>query len=383
MSERLFTPGPVEVPPEALLAESRPLIHHRTPEFRAELARALEGLRYVFQTDDPVLMFGCSGTGAMEAAVVNLVGPGDTVAVARGGKFGDRWLALAKVCGAKAVDIPVEWGRPTDVAAVRAALQANPGVKVLFATHSETSTGVRNDVRELAAAAREAGALFVVDGITSLGAMELKVKDWGVDVAVGGSQKGFMIAPGLAFLSVSARARETAAKCPTPRFYFDFARNLKACESGDTAFTPPISLVRSLLVTLDRMRAEGIENIWARHARNAAATRAAMVALGLEIYPQVPSDALTTVVAPAGITSDALIKAVLGRHGMRMANGQDQLKGKVFRIGHLGVYCPADILAVVGAIEDSLLSLGHAAPGGAGLKAAQKVLTAGGTGIAS
>ena len=206
--------------------------------------------------------------------------------------------------------------------------------------------------------------------------MELRTADWGLDVVVGGSQKGFMIAPGLGFISVSARARKMAAESRTPRFYFDLNRALKTHEAGDTAFTPAISLVRALLVTLDGMRAEGIEKIWARHARNAEACRLAMRALGLSIYPRSPSDSLTTVLAPEGITSDAIIKAVLQRHGMRMANGQDQLKGRIFRVGHLGAYQASDVLAVVGAIEESLLSLGYDLTPGAGLAAAQAVLVA-------
>jgi aspartate aminotransferase-like enzyme len=373
MNERLFTPGPVEVPPEALLAESRPLIHHRTPEFRAELAKAFEGLRYVFCTEDPVLLLAASGTGGMEAAVANLVSAGDKVAVVRGGKFGDRWAGLARAYGAEVLDLPVEWGQSAEPAAVRAALKSHPGVKVLFLTHSETSTGVRHDVRELAAAAREAGALSVVDAITSLGAMELRTADWGIDVVVGGSQKGFMIPPGLAFVSVGPRAREAAAACKTPRFYFDFARMLKSHEAGDTPFTPAISLVRALLVTLDRMKGEGLEAMWARHARNGAAARAAMKALGLAIYPKIPSEALTTVLAPEGLPSDAIIKDVLKNHGMRMANGQDKLKGRIFRIGHLGMYTAKDILDVVGAIEASLATLGHPVTKGAGVAAAKQV----------
>jgi len=376
MTERLFTPGPVEVPPEALQAESRPLIHHRTPEFRAELARVFEGLRYVFCTEDPVLLLAASGTGGMEAAVANLVSPGDRVAVVRGGKFGDRWANLAKVYGAQLTEIPVEWGQAAEPAAVRAALRAQPGVKAMFVTHSETSTGVRHDVKQLAAVAREAGALVVVDAITSLGALELRPRDWGIDVVVGGSQKGFMIPPGLAFVSVGPRAREAAAASKSPRFYFDFGRMLKSLEAGDTPFTPAISLVRALEATLERMRAEGLEAMWARHARNGAAARAGMRALGLSIYPRVPSEALTTVLAPEGVASDAIIKAVLQQRGLRMANGQDQLKGKVFRIGHLGVYQAKDILEVVGAVEEALAGLGQPVKRGAAVAAAQAVYAA-------
>ena len=376
MRERLFTPGPVEVPSEALQAESLPLIHHRTPEFRAEIRKAFEGLNYVFQTPDPVLILACSGSGAMEAALFNLVSPGDRILVVRGGKFADRWLSLGKACGADPVGLDVEWGHSVDPESVRAKLKADRGIKAVFATHSETSTGARHDVRALASVTREFDVPLAIDAITSLAAMELRPREWGIDVVVGGSQKGFMMAPGLGFVSVSERARKLAAECRTPRFYFDFNRALKSVVDGDTPFTPAISLVRSLLATLGLIRAEGLENVWLRHARNAAATRAAMQALGLTIFPQHPTDSVTTVNAPEGIVSDELIKAVLQRHGMRMANGQDQLKGKTFRIGHLGAYRPADVLAIVGAVEDSLASLGYKLTPGAGLSAAQTVFAA-------
>ena len=374
MKEKLYTPGPVEASPLILQAEARPLIHHRTPEFRAEMKKAGEGLQRIFQTDDPVLILCCSGSGAMEGATVNMFSPGDPVMVIRGGKFADRWINIAKAYGARVTAVEVEWGQVADPDAVRKALQANPGTKVLFGTHSETSTGARHDVKALAAVAREFDVPFVVDGITSVGAMELRTKDWGLDMVVGGSQKGFMMAPGLGFVSVSARARAIAAASRTPRFYFDFNKALKSWDAGgDTPFTPAISLVRSLVVAIELIEEEGIENVWARHAANGAATRAAMKALGLSIYPSVSSEALTTVLAPEGITSDAIIKTLLKRHGMRLANGQDSLKGRIFRIGHLGLYSAGDILAVVGALEDTLASLGHGLTSGAGLSAAQQV----------
>ena len=375
MTEKLYTPGPVEASPLVLQAEARPLIHHRTPEFRAELQKAHEGLQRIFRTDDPVLVLACSGSGAMEAATVNYISPGDRVLVIRGGKFADRWMNIAKAYGAEVETVEVAWGQAVDPAAVKTALKAHKDIKVLFGTHSETSTGVRHDVQALAGIAREFDVPFVVDGITSVGAMELRAKEWGIDSVVGGSQKGFMMAPGLGFVSVSPRARALSAAAKAPRFYFDFRKALKSWEAGDTPFTPAISLVRSLLVSISLIEEEGLENVWARHARNAQATRAAMQALGLKLYPQVSSDALTTVLAPEGLTSDAIIKTILKRNHMRLANGQDELKGRIFRIGHLGVYQAGDILAVVGAVEDALSVLGHGIPRGAGLSAAQEILS--------
>lgn len=375
--KRLFTPGPTEVPPRVLRALSQPLLHHRTPCFQEMLTEATEGLRYVYRTENPVLILACSGTGAMEAAVANLTAQGEKVIVTVSGKFGQRWFEIASAYGLEVVKVEAEWGRVVPAGAVADAFAANEDASVLFTTHCETSTGVLQDVKNFASLARERGALVVVDAITSLCANEVDTDGWGLDVVVGGAQKGFMIPPGLSFLSLSARARERMEKSDHPRYYLDLSRALQAAEQNGTPFTPAISLVVALNEALAMIKEEGREEVLGRHARNAAAVRAAVRALGLELLAEIPANAVTAVKAPAGRAAE-IIGAMEERYGVKVAGGQGKLKGRIFRLGHLGFYDRADVCTLVSALEAALSDLALIDRPGRGVEAALAVLTGGG-----
>jgi len=370
---RLFTPGPVEVPTRILAALARPAVHHRTEVFRKILVEATQGLAALFGTTGPVVTLGASGSGAMEAAVVNLLAPGTRPLVVEAGKFGERWAKILKAYGIEADVLSADWGKSADVAAVDARLKAHPA-PVVFFTHSETSTGALHDAQALAQVARAHGALAVVDVVTSLGVHDVRMDDMGFDAAISGSQKGLMLPPGLGFVALGARALAALDDGPRlPRFYFDLRKAAQTAKDGETPFTPPTALIVALVESLAMMRQEGREQVVGRHAANASATRAAVVALGLSLFAEKPSNAVTAVHSPKGVDAGALVKAMRERHGMVIANGQDRLKGVSFRVGHMGAYDAADILAVVGALEDALTTVGAGAAPGTGLAAAQAV----------
>ena len=372
MKTRLFTPGPVEVPARILAALARPAMHHRTAAFRAVLSEATRGLVELFGTRGTVVTLAASGSGALEAAVVNLVEPGSRPLVVEAGKFGERWAKILRAYGVEPDVLSFEWGRAADPAAVAARLAERPA-PIVFFTHSETSTGVLHDAEAIAAAAHKAGALAVADTVTSLGVHDVRMDAMGFDVAVSGSQKGMMLPPGLGFVALGPRALEALDAGPRlPRFYLDLRKAAATAAEGDTPFTPPTALVVGLVEALAMMREEGREAVIVRHAANAGATRAAAVALGLTLGAERPSNAVTAIRSPEGIVSGTIVKAMRERHGMVIANGQDRLKDISFRIGHMGAYDRADILAVVGALEDALAVAGVPVEPGAGLVAAQR-----------
>ena len=356
----LFTPGPTPVPPAVLEALSRPIVHHRGRDFRETLERCLERLHEVFRTEGDVLVFTSSGTGAMESAVANLCAPGDRVLVVSAGYFGERWGSIARAYGCEVEDLSYEWGEASSGDDLAARLRDGSDFRAVFLTHSETSTGVVCDLRSLAAAAKDAGALVVCDAISSLGAVPLETDAWGVDVVVSGSQKALMTPPGLGLVSVSAEAWEAARRGGLPTFYFDWERTHDAQEKLDAAFTPAVSLVVGLDVALGLLLEEGLDAVFDRHARLGQACREGAKAMGLELFS--PDDATSAVVtairAPDGIDSNELVSLLRDRHGITIAGGQGALKGRVFRIGHIGFYDVFDIATALAGVELGLVELG-------------------------
>jgi aspartate aminotransferase-like enzyme len=355
----LMTPGPTPVPPEVLAALSQPIVHHRGPDFRAVYERCLGRLRQVFRTDRDVLLFSSSGTGCMESAVSNLCSPGDRVLVVSAGHFGERWTAIARAYGCDVDELRYEWGEapaPDDLAARLAERAAG----VVFLTHSETSTGVVADVAALTAVGKEAGALVALDAVSSLGAIPLETNAWAVDVVVSGSQKALMTPPGLALVAVSDDAWTARRRAASPRFYFDWERTRTAQEQLDAAFTPAVSLVAALDVALGLILAEGLEAAFDRHVRLGRACREGVKAMGLELFsPDDDGSAIVTAVrAPDGVDSGELVLALRERYGVTLAPGQGDLKGKIFRIGHIGYYDVFDITTALGALELALVDVG-------------------------
>lgn len=370
----LLTPGPTPLPPEVCQALGKPIIHHRTPQFQSILKEASDGLKYVFQTENEVFILTSSGTGAMEAAVANLLSPKDAAICVEGGKFGERWTELCKAYGVNADVVKVEWGKAVDPAEIEKRLKANPDTKAVFTTLCETSTGVAVDIEAIGKVVAKYNAVLVVDAISGLGAIDLKTDAWGVDVCVSGSQKGFMLPPGLAFVSVSKKAWGLIAVSSSPRYYLDLTAARKALQKTDTPFTPAISLVIALLEVLRMMKQEGLDNIFKRHNLMARATRAAMQALGLELFaPEASSDAVTAVKVPAGIDGEKLVKTMRDVYGVTIAGGQAELKGKVFRFAHMGFIEEFDIIAGLSCLEKVLKEMGYSFQLGSAVRAAEEV----------
>lgn len=374
VQKRLFAPGPTPIPPEALAAMARPILYHRSPDFEAALAEVREGLKHVFQTQGEVILLAASGTGAMEAAVVNTLARGDRALVIRGGKFGERWGEICRGHGVPFEALDVEWGRAVDPGRVADALRRHPEVRAVLATHSETSTGVLHDLQALAEVVRGTPALLVVDCVTSLGVTDVPTDAWGLDVVVAGSQKALMIPPGLAFCALSEKAWAAAARSDLPKFYFDLAAERRSLAKNQNAFTPAVSLVVALRETLARIRAEGLPNVFARHERLAAATRAGILALGCGVFAERPAPAVTAATPPPGVEASAIVKSLRTEHGMTIAGGQDRLKSEIFRISHMGYVDGADLIAVLGALERTLTRLGAPVRLGDGVRASQEVL---------
>jgi aspartate aminotransferase-like enzyme len=374
----LLAPGPTPVPPEVLAAMSLPVIHHRTPQFAAVLDEVQAGLRELFGTSLEVLMLAASGTGAMESAVTNLCSPGDEVIFVNGGKFGERWGKICKAYGVTAHEITVEWGQAVRPEAVAAALQAHPRARAVYVQASETSTGVLHPVEAIAALTRKRDTLLVVDGITAVGVVDMPMDRLGIDVLITGSQKALMLPPGLAVLALSERAWAATERATLPRFYFDLARERKGVREKSTAWTPAISLIQGLKVALQMMRTEGWANVYARHDRLARATRAGAAALGLRLVaPDAPSPAATAVWLPAGVDGSALFKYLRDQMHVTFAGGQDQLKGKVIRITHLGYVGSFDVVTGLAALELALAHFGASVELGRGVGAAQAILAEG------
>src|SRR2546426_4681208 len=341
----LLTPGPTSVPPEVIAELAKPVIHHRERDFREIYERCLVRLQEVYRTRNDVLMFTTSGTGAFESAVANLTSPGDRQLVLSAGNFGERWAGMAKAFGADLVHARLEWGETPEPEDLRAALADAGAVKLVYLTHSETSTGVVCDVQALAAVAKEAGALVVVDAVSSLGAVPVETDAWGIDVVVSGSQKALMCPPGLAFASVSPAALEASAQAASPRYVMDWERTRKAQAKLDAPFTPAISIVRALNVALGLLLEEGLTAAFDRHARLGRACREGVKAMGLELFsPDEERSAVVTAIrAPDGVDATEIVRSLRDRYGVTLAGAHGELSGKVFRIGHIGYYDVFDI----------------------------------------
>ena len=369
---RLMTPGPTPVPERLLLRMARPIVHHRSPEFEAVFARVREGLQWLFQTRHDVIQYAASGTGAMEAALVNFLRKGDEAIVIDAGKFGERWTKLAKSYGVTAVVVNCEWGDAVEVSAVEKALKDHPSAKAVFVQANESSTGVYHPIKELAAATAKTQALLVVDAISALGAMPLPMDEWGIDILVSACHKALGLPPGIAFLAANEKAWRLNETADLPRFYFDVKRERDNQRKNQSAWTPAISITEGLDESLAMFREEGLEECFARHARLARAARAGMEALGLKLFAKSPSTAMTTVLSPDGVDSEKLCKHLFNQYGIKLVGGQDAVKGKIFRIAHLGYFDDFDMLIVIGAIERGLKDLGATVELGRGLAAAQR-----------
>ena len=348
----LLTPGPTPVPPEVLAALAEPVIHHRARDYRQIYERCLGRLREVYRTQNDVLMFTTSGTGAFESAVANLTSPGDRQLVLSAGNFGERWAGMVQGFGAELVHVRLDWGETPEPDDLRSAL-AGGDVRVVYLTHSETSTGVVCDVQALASVARQAGALVVVDAVSSLGAVPLETDAWDIDVVVSGSQKALMCPPGLAFASVSSAARAAASHAAAPRYVLDWERTRKAQTKLDAPFTPAVSIVRALDVALGLLLDEGLEAAFDRHARLGRACREGAKAMGLELFsPDEERSAVVTAIrGPDGVDATEVVSELRDRFGITIANGQGELKGKLFRIGHIGWFDVFDITTALAAVE--------------------------------
>ena len=371
----LMIPGPTPVPETVLQAMGRHPIGHRSADFQKIVKRTTKQLQWLHQTTGDVLAITGSGTAAMEAGIINVLSKGEKVLCGDNGKFGERWVKLARAYGLDVQVIQAEWGQPLDPEAFRAALEADTAkaIKAVILTHSETSTGVINDLETIAKHARAHGtALTIADCVTSLGACNVPMDEWGLDVIGSGSQKGYMMPPGLAFVAMSERAWEAYGRSDLPKFYLDLGKYRKSAQADSNPFTPAINLYFALEAALDMMQAEGLEAIFARHARHRAAAQSGMEAMGLPLYAaEGHGSPAITAVAPEGIDAEALRKAVKEKFDILLAGGQDHLKGKVFRIGHLGFVCDRDVLTAVAAIEATLADLGlHKGSMGAGVAAA-------------
>jgi serine---pyruvate transaminase len=370
----LLAPGPTQVPTEALLAMARPMIHHRTAEYREIFKRVTESLMQVFKTTGDVLTFSASGTGAMEAAVVNTLSAGDKMIVVRGGKFGERFAELGEAYGMNVINIDVKWGTAVCPEDIKNVLAENPDTKAVFITQCETSTGVLTDVEAVGKIVKDTDAIFVVDAISSLGACEMKVDEWNVDICVVGSQKALMMPPGLAFTTVSEKAWALVEESKSPKYYFSYKKAKKAYATHDNAFTPPVSLVIALEESLKIMLAEGIDNVIARHSLLAEALREAMKALGLELFAKAPANTVTAVKVPEGIDGTKVTKLLSSKYGITIAGGQAEYKGKIFRIATLGYASTFDAITAVSGVEMVLKELGADIELGKGVKTAEEIL---------
>ncbi|MCI0681686.1 MAG: alanine--glyoxylate aminotransferase family protein [Gemmataceae bacterium] len=374
LKQRLLTPGPTPVPEETLLELAKPVFFHRTAEFRQLLGEVLRDLQTIFCTKNQIIPLTSSGTGALEAALVNSVPAGKKVICLIAGRFGERWKNIAKAYGIEAVVVSVPYGQAVQPEQLQKALADHPDALAVCATLSETSTGIGHDIAAFGRLAAATPAILIVDAVSGLGALECRTDDWHIDICCTGSQKALMLPPGLAFLSVSAKAWQAIERHPAPpSFYFDLKKARKSLENNDTPYTPAHTLIRGLRVSLKKILAEGIENVWKRQAKYAQAARAGFQALGLELFPAQPNNALTVVKAPPGIDSTVVLTRLEQQYGLKLANGQDTLKGKIIRLAHMGYIDQFDILAAIAGVELVLHAMGHPVEVGKGVAAAQRV----------
>jgi aspartate aminotransferase-like enzyme len=371
---QLMAPGPTPVPSEVLLAMAQPIIHHRTPEYEALFVEVRDGLKRLVQTSQEVIPLACSGTGAMEAALVNTLSDGDTVAVVSAGKFGERWLELARAYGVEVVELRAPYGETVPAERLAETLRAHPHAKAVLTQHSETSTGVLHDVRAYATVTRGTGAILVVDAVSSLGIANLEMDAWGLDVVVAGSQKGLMLPPGLGFCALSDKAWALNTTSRLPKYYFDLAAERKTVVKNEAHFTPAVSIVIGLRTVLQMLEREGLANVFRRHDRLARATRAGAEALGLGLFCKAtPSPAVTAITAPPGLDTERIVKAYSQTHNITIAGGQGEMKGTIFRLGHMGYAAEFDVVVALAALEQVLADLGQPVDFGAGVRGAQKV----------
>jgi serine---pyruvate transaminase len=377
MKFRLLTPGPTPVPEETLLEMAKPVHYHRTPEAKQMLAEVLDGVKYVFQTQYDVIPLTCSGTGAMEAALVNTVPGGGKAISLFAGRFGERWHNLWKTYGIESIAVTAPHGQAVHPDQLAKALQQHPDAAAVSVVHSETSTGVKHDIAAMGAMVGKTKAVLIVDGISATGAVECRTDAWGIDMLVTGSQKALMLPPGLAFVSVSPKAWQKIDAHKAPAFYFDLKKYRSKLKESDTPFTPAHTLVRALRLSLQKLRAEGIENVWKRHARVAAAARAGFKAIGMEPFAHPPAEGVTAAEVPAGIDGKALLSKLLKQYGFKVAGGQDHLEGKIVRLGHMGYIDFFDVLGALAGFELVLAEMGHKVEPGAAVAAAQRAYAKG------
>jgi serine---pyruvate transaminase len=373
----LMAPGPTPVPSNVRLAMAQPMIHHRTPEYEALFIEVRQGLKRLFQTDHDVIPFTSSGTGAMEAAVANTLSRGDTALVLRAGKFGERWEEICRAYDVTVVPVGAPFGETVSAERMAEALGRHPEAKAVLMQHSESSTGVLHDVKGIAAATRSTGAISIVDAVSSLGIADLPMDAWEVDLVVAGSQKGLMLPPGLSFCALSDKAWAHVKASRLPKYYFDLTAEHKALYRNEAHFTPAVSIVVGVREVLRMIEQEGLANVFRRHERLARATRAGVEALGLELFAKTnPSPALTAVVAPRGLDSERVLAAYAASHNITIAGGQGEMKGRVFRLGHMGYVGDFDVVTALAALERVLHELGQPVDFGAAVAAAQKVFAA-------
>lgn len=370
----LLSPGPTPVPENVLSAAAEPIIHHRTPEFSKIFLEVTEGIKFVFGTKQDAFILTSSGTGAMEAAVVNTMSPGDKVITINAGKFGERWGNICKAYGVLYKEIVLEWGQDYTKEQLEAELKANPEAKAVFATLSETSSGQVFDIRGFGEAVAQTNAILVVDGISGAGATPCPMDDWNVDIMVSGSQKSFMVPPGLAYIAFSKKAWKLVESAKCPRFYFDAKKASKNLEKQTTPWTPGVSLVIQQKKSLDIIKAMGLEKLFAHHRVLGEATRAGVKALGLELLAQKPGNILTAIKTPSGIDGSKLVKTMQSKYMAYIAGAQDPNKGKFFRIAHLGYMGGFDIITALTALEMTLSDFGHTFEPGSSVRAAEPIL---------
>ncbi len=360
MKYRLYAPGPTPVPEDVLTEMAKPIWHHRTPAFEKVIEEVRAGLKWIFQTKEEVLIFASSGTGAMEGSVVNTMSTGDRALVIDGGKFGERWWKICKAYGLEYDVIKVEWGNAVNPAEIEKKLKEKE-YRTVFIQASETSTGVSHPIKEISAIVKQfPNTLLVVDGITAVGVVNLPMDEWGIDILLSGSQKAFQLPPGLAFAAVSQKAWGFIEKSNLPKFYFNFKTELKNIQQNTTAWTPAVSLIQGLKVVLQNMQKEGLEALFNRHEKMASSIRQAAKAIGLKLFaPEAPSAAVSAIYGPEGMDSGQIVKILRNDFNMTIAGGQDNAKGKIFRIGHLGYYDTMDMITVWSAIEMALSKMGY------------------------
>lgn len=375
--KQLRIPGPTPVPPRIYRALARPVLGHRSKEFAALFSDVTERSKMLFQTEGDVVIFASSGTGGMEAAVVNAVAPGEKMLVASCGVFGDRWAKIGEAYGAVVEKVSVEWGNPIDPQLIAAKLDADPSIKAVFTTHNETSTGVMNDLEQVAKVVKARDVLLVVDAISALGGIEMKMDEWGVDIVVAGSQKSLMLPPGLALVAFNKKAWEVMENTKSHKFYFDLIDMAKKAKDGQTSFTPAVSMVFGLDESLRMLEEEGLQNTFKRHIKLKNMVRAGVRALGLEFFAaneECASNVITSIKKPEGIATSALRKIMNDKYHIVVAGGQGKLKDDIFRIGHMGYMDELDLVATIAALEMALVELGYPVKLGTGVAACEEVL---------